>query len=108
AVLQPSSGGGGLTLGTMAVTAGVVGYARVRAVLTALDMTAERGSAAMFDRRHHLQLGEADMADIGLAPVRAMGVKNVGDLDVRPRHGARVRRAASARPDGRPGFPAGW
>ena len=108
AVLQPSSGGGGLTLGTMAVAAGVVGDARVRAVLAALDMTAERGGATGFDRRHHLQLGEADMAGVGLAPVRAMGVENVGDLKTRPRHGARVRRAASARPGAPPGFPAGW
>jgi hypothetical protein len=37
------------------------------------------------------------MASVGLAPVGAMGVKNVGDLDVRPRHAARVRRAARAR-----------
>ena len=40
----------------------------------------------MFDRRHHLQLGEAGMTSVGLAPVRAMGVKNVGDLKTRPRH----------------------
>ena len=86
AVLQPSSGGGGLTLGTMAVAAGIIGDARVRAVLAALDMTAERGGAAMFDRRHDLQLGETDMAGVGLAPVRTMGVKNVGDLKTRPRH----------------------
>ena len=85
-VLQPSSGGGGLTLRAMAVAARVVGDARVRTVLAALDMAAERRGSAMFDRRHHLQLGEADMASVGLAPVRAMGVKNVGDLQTRPRH----------------------
>ena len=67
----------------------------MRAVLAALDMTAERRGAAMFDRRHHLQLGEADVASVGLAPVRAMGVKNVGDLQTRPRHAARVRLAVS-------------
>ena len=94
---QPLSGGGGLTLGTMAVAAGVIGDARMRAVLAALDMTAERGGAAVFDRRHRLQLGEADMTGVGLAPVRAMGVKNVGDFKMRPRHAACVKRAARAR-----------
>ncbi|MBB4201131.1 hypothetical protein GGD83_004969 [Rhodoblastus sphagnicola] len=86
AVLQPSSSGGGLTLRAVPVATGIVGDARVRAILAALDMTAERRGAAMFDRRHHLQLGEADMARVGFAPVRSMGVKNVGDLQTRPRH----------------------
>ena len=34
------------------------------------------------------------MAGVGLAPRRAMGAKDVGDLQARPRHAASVRRAA--------------
>ena len=41
---------------------------RVRAVLAAHDMAAERRRAAALDRRHHLQLAEAHMAGIGFTP----------------------------------------
>ncbi len=49
------------------------------AVIAALDVTAKRRSAAGLDRRHHLQLPEADMAGVGSAPRRAMSAKDVGD-----------------------------
>jgi hypothetical protein len=42
-------------------------------------------------------LAEADMAGVGLAPRRAMGAKDVGDLQAvtrGPRHAAPVRREA--------------
>src|SRR5271169_4678243 len=81
--------------------AGVVGDAFVGAVLAALDVSAERGGPAGLDRRHDLQLGEADMAGVGLAPLRPMGAKDVGDLRAvtrGPRHAVAVRRAAFASP----------
>src|SRR6516225_6141658 len=58
----------------MPVAAGVVGDLRIGAllVLAARDMTAERCRAAVLDRRHHLELAEAHMAGIGLAPCRYM------------------------------------
>ena len=37
------------------------------------------------------------MASVGLAPVRAMGVENVGDLKMRPRH-CGARQAGGERP----------
>ena len=83
-----------LTLRAVAVAAGVVGDAFVRAVLAALDVSAERGGATGLDRRHDLQLAEAHVAGVGLAPRRAMGAKDVGDLQARPRHAAPVRQAA--------------
>ena len=83
-----------LTLRAMPVAAGIVGDARVGAVLAALDMSAERGGAAGLDRRHDLQLAETHMAGVGLAPHRPMGAKDVGDLQARPRHAAVVRRVA--------------
>jgi len=88
-----------LTLRAMVVAAGVVGDARMRAVLAALDMSAERGGAAGLDRRHDLQLGEAHMAGVGFAPRRPMGAKDVGDLQARPRRAAAVRKAAIVPPD---------
>ena len=91
-----------LTLRAMPVAAGVVGDAFVRAVLAALDVSAERGCATGFDRRHDLQLREAHMAGVGLAPCGPMGAKDVGDLQgggraTRPQSGGR-RRLSSLRP----------
>ena len=82
-----------LTLRAVTVAAGIVGDAFVRAVLAALDVSAERRGPTGLDRRHHLQLGKTQMAGVGLAPRRAMGAKDVGDLQARPRHAASVRRA---------------
>ncbi len=79
-----------LTLRAMPIAAGVVGDAFMRAVLAALDVSAERGSATGFDRRHDLQLREAHMAGVGLAPCGPVGAKDVGDLQKRPRHAASV------------------
>src|SRR5260370_2318302 len=90
-----------LTLRAVAVAAGIVGDAFVRAVLAALDMSAERGCAANLDRRHDLQLAEADMAGVGFPPGRPMSAKDVGDpraVTRGPRHAAVVRRAAIAPP----------
>ena len=95
---QPLSRRRALTLRAVAVAAGIVGDAFVRAVLAALDVAAERGSAAGLDRRHDLQLGEARMTGVGLAPCRPVGAKDVGDLEARPRHAASLRRAAFASP----------
>src|SRR5580700_545738 len=89
-----------LTLGAVAVAAGVVGDAFVRAVLATLDMTAERRGSTGLDRRHDLQLAEAHMAGVGFAPRRPMGAKDVGDLQAvtrGPRHAAAVRRAIGSR-----------
>ena len=66
------------------------------AVLAALDVAAERGSATGLDRRHHFQLGEAHVTGVGLSPRRPMGAKDVGDLEGGPRHAALVSRAAFA------------
>ena len=43
------------------------GSLRVRAVLTAHEMAAESRRAAALDRRHHLQLSEADVTGIGVS-----------------------------------------
>jgi hypothetical protein len=45
----------------------------VGAVFAACDMPAEGRRAAAFDRRNYLQLAEADVAGVGLAPRRGRG-----------------------------------
>ena len=94
AVFEPSPRRRGLALRAMPIAAGIVGDAFVRAVLAALDVSAERGRATGLDRRHDLQLGEAHVTGVGLSPRRPVGAKDVGDLQGRPRHAAVVRRAA--------------
>ena len=96
AVFEPSSRRGRLALRAVAIAAGIVGDPFVRAVLAALDVSAERGCATGLDRRHDLQLGEAHVPGVGLSPRRPVGAKDVGDLEARPRHAAVVRRAASS------------
>ena len=67
----------------------------MRAVLAALDVSAERGRATGLDRRHDLQLGEADVTGVGLAPRRAVGAKDVGDPRVKS-PGAAARGSGQA------------
>jgi hypothetical protein len=96
AVGEPLLGGGALALRAMPVTAGVVGDGRIGAVRAARDMTAEGCRAATLDRRHHLQLFEADMAGMGLTPCCAMAAEDIRNLQSRARHARRVSRAAGS------------
>ena len=66
----------------------------VGALLAARDMAAERRRAAALDRRHHLELAEAHMAGIGLAPCRSMAAEDIRDLQAWTRH---ARRALGGR-----------
>ena len=78
----------------MPIAAAVVGDRRVRAVLTARDMAAERRRAAALDRRHHLQLAEAHMAGIGFTPSRPVVAEDVRNLQ---RWTGHQRRASGGR-----------
>jgi hypothetical protein len=53
-----------------------------RLVLAARDMAAEHRRAAVLDRRHHLELAEAHMASVCLAPRRSMAAENVRHLQL--------------------------
>jgi hypothetical protein len=65
----------------MPVAAGVVGDPPVPAVVAGLDVTAQRGGAAVLDRRHDLELAEAEMPGMGCA-IRGPGTpEDVGDLE---------------------------
>jgi len=87
-----------LALRAVPVAARVVRDLAVRALLAARDMSAERRRTATLDRRHHLQLTEADMAGIGPAPCRAVAAEDVRDLQRWTRHAPRFRRAVRRPP----------
>ena len=89
-----------LALGTMAVATRVVGDPAVAAILAALDMTAEGSRAAALDGRHHLELAQAQMPGIGLAPGGAMVMKDVGDLQPGAAHRRRARAPGLGLPAG--------
>src|ERR1019366_1702563 len=78
----------------MPVAAAVVGDLRVRTVLTAHDMAAESDRAAALDRRHHLQLAEADVACISFTPSGPVVAEDIRDLQNWTGH---QRRASSGR-----------
>src|SRR5262245_40089595 len=67
---EPLPCGRGLTLRAMPIAATVIGDDSVsaRVVLATRNVAAQRRGAAALDRRHHLQLMEADVPAIGLTP----------------------------------------
>ncbi len=85
-LLHPGARRGPLALGAMPVAAAVVGDDGMGTVLAARNMPAERRRAAALDRAHHLELGEAHMAAVGLTPGGAVVAKDVRDLQSRPCH----------------------
>src|SRR5215212_7175208 len=87
-----------LAFGAVPVTAAVIGDAAMAAVLASLDVAAEGCGATALDRRHDLQLAEAQMASLGRAPGGPMAKEDVGDLRRRAAHHRRVRRPVSSRP----------
>src|SRR5450631_3454686 len=70
ACFEPLARGRPLTPGTMPIAATVVGNDRVAAsvVLTARNVSTECRCAAALDGTHHLQLAEAHVAAVGVAP----------------------------------------
>src|SRR5450759_1540433 len=64
----------------MPITAAVIGDLRVQAVLAAHDMAAESRRAAALDRRHYLQLAEADVTCISFTPSRSIVAEDVRNL----------------------------
>ena len=75
--------GGTLSAGrAVPVLAAVVGDVMVVALSATGHMPAERLGSTGLDRRHHLELGQADMPSMPLPPRRAMGTKEVSDLQL--------------------------
>ena len=82
----------------MPVAAGVVRDLRMAAcrVLAARDMSAKRCRAAALDRTHDLQLIEAHMAAVGLAPSGAVVAEDIRDLQSWSSHSRRRYRAGGS------------
>lgn len=77
---QPAARGGALALGAVPVAAAVIGDALMAAVLATLDMATERGGAAVADRRHHLELRQAQVTGVKRAeavPGRMQNIRNL-------------------------------
>jgi hypothetical protein len=92
---QPGARGVSLALGAVPVATAVVGDPQMSAVLTGLHVAAQRGGAALLDRRHHLELGKAQMPSMGGPVPWTRGAEDVGDLD---RGAHRLSRARSLPP----------
>src|SRR5262249_56323154 len=86
----------GRGFGPMRIAAGVIGDARERAVLAALDMTAESCSAADLDRGHDAPLTEAQMSLVGSAPSSAVAAEDVRDFKSWMGHCRRINPALSS------------
>jgi len=85
-----------LTLGAVPVATAVVGDPPMAAVFASLDMTAKGCRAAMLDRRHDLEMLEAQVAGMGGPISGAGGTEDIGDLE---RGAHRLsRRVRSLRP----------
>src|ERR1700720_4431569 len=72
---QPSPRRRALAFRAMPIAAAIIGDDFVGAVFAARDMPAEGRRAAALDRRHYLQLAEAHVAGVGLAPRRSVVAK---------------------------------
>jgi hypothetical protein len=59
----------------------VIGNAPVPAVLTGIDVAAKRGRAAILDRRHDLELGQAQVTGLSGTIAGAFSSEDIGDLD---------------------------
>jgi hypothetical protein len=84
AVGQPFFASGGLALWAMPIATGVVRDAQLGAGFAAFDMTAQHRRSAALDRRHDLELAEAQVAGMGRTPSRPAVAEDVRHLDRRP------------------------
>jgi len=82
ACVDPLLASSPLTLRTVAITAGIIGDARLAAVIAGIDMAAKPGCPASFYRSHDTLFAAAKMTGV-LLPVRApMSPKDVSNLEV--------------------------
>ena len=94
-LFHPRARRGALALRAVPVAAAVVGDDGMAAVLAARDVPAESRRAAALDGAHHLHLGEAHVAAVGLTPSGAVVAEDVRDLQSRPSHECWAMPAAS-------------
>src|SRR5260370_33187238 len=93
--LEPTFASLRLALRTTAISAGVVRHARfITAVLTHVDVSAERGGTATADSPERLQLLVAEVGLIAFQESVALPTEDVGHLEDGPGHGFCRRRKA--------------
>jgi hypothetical protein len=81
----------------MPFAARIVSDLGVRAIPAARDMPAESGRAAALDGRHDLQLAEAHVTGVGVAPFRSVAAEDIRHLERRAgQKRPRVTRPASS------------
>ena len=81
ALSQPGARRRALALGAVPVAAAVVGDADQAAVVTGVDVPAESGGSTVLDRRHDLELRQAQVPGLSSPVRRARGTEDVGDLE---------------------------
>jgi hypothetical protein len=72
----------------MPVAARVVGDLVRAAPLAAQDVSTQRRAAALFDGRHDLELTQAQVAVLFIAPGGSMNAEDVGDFQGGSPHGS--------------------
>ena len=92
--LKPAPRGTGLALRTVAIAARVVGDLNLRAAFAAQDMSAERRTTALLDGRHDLELSQAQVRALSLAPSGPMPAEDVGNFKGEAPHAERATWAA--------------
>ena len=80
AIGKPLPGRAALALGTVSITARIVGDLCGGAIIALQHVTAQGGGATLLDRRHGLQLSEADMPSVAFTPLRAVAAENFRHL----------------------------
>src|SRR5271169_79262 len=83
ALCQPDASSGALALGAVPVAAAVVGNTLMPAVLAGIDVAAKRRRAAVLNRRHDLELGQAQVTGLGGTIAGTFSPEDIGDLDSR-------------------------
>jgi hypothetical protein len=78
---QPDPSSGALALRAVPVAATVVGNALMAAVLTGIDVAAKRRRAAVLDRRHDLELGQAQVTGLNATIAGSFSSEDIGDLE---------------------------
>jgi len=92
---KPTLRGTRLTLRAVPIAAGVVADLLMVAGIAAQCVSPQCRRTALFDGRHSLELTEAQVSGLLLAPCRTVGAEDVGDLQGRPPHGGATRSSAS-------------
>jgi hypothetical protein len=80
----------------MPVATGVVGDLDMVTGTTLQHMTAQRCAAAVFDRRHDLELAEAEVSGLRTTPRWPVGTEDIRDLQ--GRHASYLTSIASVYP----------